>query len=105
MLLPVNLAAAPEAWVYGRWELVQDPDGSRRDWLEFLPNGDVFNIWQDGTRVTGFYVVTSYDVKAVFTIDGKDLLTTFFFNDAHDELRIVTSETGRESVYRKLPAP
>ncbi len=103
---PASLwADAPEAWIHGRWELIEDPDGNPRDWLEFLPNGDVFNIWQDGTRIGGFYVVTHYDVKAVFTIDGRDLLTTFFFNTDRNELRIVTSATGRESVYRKLPVP
>lgn len=93
--------AADDDWVLGRWELVYDPDGSERDWLEFLPGGDAFSIWPDGRRVPGIYVVTAEGVKAVFTLEGRDIITTFHADPERRELRIVTSPTGVESVYRR----
>lgn len=94
--------AEDEAWVYGKWELIYDPDGAEKDWLEFLPNGDVYNIAPDGKKVQGFYQVTSKDVKAVFTENDRDVLATFHFDAQRRLLKIVTSETGEESVYRKI---
>ena len=105
-LLCAGPALAQDAtWVLGRWELVYDPEGRPADALEFLPDGDAVNVWPDGTRVPGIYVVTEQGVKAVFTLQGRDLITTFHADAAHSELRIVTSATGRESVYRKRAAP
>ncbi len=95
------LQAADASWAVGRWELVHDPDGGKTDWLEFTADGDAYNLWADGTRVPGFYVVTEQGVKAVFTVKGKDLIATFHADPAREELRIVTSTSGRPSVYRR----
>ena len=107
MLVTVSVPIAwgsDEAWVIGKWELVYDPDNSEKDWLEFLPNGDVYNIWPDGTKISGIYVVTAKGVKAVFTYNGKDLITTFHVDEQYRHLKIVTSPSGTESVYRKMKA-
>lgn len=95
--------AADEAWIYGMWQLNYDPDASKPDYLEFLSNGDVFNIGHDGTRISGMYVVSDDRVTAVFSKDRKDVITTFFFDEQHTELRIVTSKTGKETLYRRQP--
>lgn len=100
--VPVVMAA-DEAWIYGVWQLSYDPDASKPDYLEFLPNGDVFNIGHDGARISGMYVVSDDRVTAVFSQNSKDVITTFFFDEQHTQLRIVTSKTGKETLYRKQP--
>lgn len=94
--------AADDQWVIGRWALSYDPDGAKQDWLVFKPNGDVISIFPDGQRVLGMYIVTPRGVKAVFTYRGKDVIMTFFTDAQHRRLRIVTSHTGRASVYSKV---
>ena len=94
--------AEDESWVIGRWELVYDPHGGEKDALEFLPNGEAFSIWPDGTRIPGIYIVTAEGVKAVFTHQGKDLIATFHADKARELLMIVTSSSGQESIYKKL---
>jgi len=94
--------AADDQWVVGKWALSYDPDGAKKDWLEFKANGDVISIFPDGDRVLGMYIVTPKGVKAVFTYKGKDVIMTFHVDDRHRRLRIVTSQTGRASVYTKV---
>lgn len=98
-----SYAAEEPDWPVGRWELVHDPEGREQDWLEFMPNGDAYSIWPNGTKVPGIYVVTEDGIKAVFSLKDRDIIATFHVDAARQQLRIVTSETGRESVYRKLP--
>ncbi len=105
MLAVAPAHAADEAWVVGRWELVYDPDGAQKDWLEFLPNGDVYSIGQDGTRYAGFYIVTADGVKAAFSRDGKDVIAVFRADEQRRSLKIVTSPGGEASVYRKVEEP
>ncbi len=90
-----------EQWILGTWELVYDPEGRATDWLEFLPSGDVRNTWADGTEVWGIYVVTQEGVKAVLSYEGTDVIFTFHADEQRNSLRIVTSNTGIESVYQK----
>jgi hypothetical protein len=102
LLLPVaHGLAADEQWLFGKWELTYDPDGGEKDYLEFHENGDAYSTGRLG-RQEGFYVVSEDSVKAVFTYKGKDFIMTFHFNEAKDELRIVTSHTGRASVYNRV---
>ncbi len=98
IILPVW---AEETWIVGKWELYFDPDNVEKDWLEFAANGDAKSIGPLG-ELDGFYVVAGKDVKAVFTYKGKDIIATFHVNEQRDELRIVTSHTGQESIYRKM---
>lgn len=94
-------AGQEEAWLYGKWELSYDPDGSEKDWLEFLPGGDAFSIGPNG-RVEGFYIVDGNAVKAVFTYREKDFIMNFRADRQAGQLKIVTSHTGRESIYSKV---
>lgn len=93
--------AGDDVWLLGKWELTYDPDGAKKDYLEFLDNGDAFSTGPLGKQ-NGFYVVSDDSVKAVFTYKDKDIIMTFHFNEARDELRIVTSHTGRESIYKRI---
>lgn len=98
-----SFAAEDNSWLVGRWQLHYDPDGSDTDYLVFKANGDFFNIDPQGHEVHGFYMVVPGAVRAVLTTkEGKDLLLTFFYNKAKTELRIVTSDSGIESVYIKV---
>ena len=102
LLFPsMNGLAADDSWLIGKWELTYDPDGGEKDYLEFLENGDAYSTGHLGKQ-TGFYVVAEDNVKAVFTYKDKDFIMTFRTNEARDELRIVTSHTGRESIYKRV---
>lgn len=102
ILLTLPLHAAEDAsWLYGKWQLVYDPDGASTDYLVFKENGDLISISEHGTYY-GFYQVVPGAVRGVLTNNGKDLLLTFFYNEAKTELRIVTSASGVESVYKKV---
>lgn len=92
---------ASEEWLHGKWELVYDPDGDKKDWLEFLPDGDVRSQGELG-EVDGMYIVTPKGVKAVFTYKEKDFIMNFHYDPDAQALKIVTSHTGRESIYKKV---
>ncbi|MBI1424162.1 MAG: hypothetical protein GC149_11890 [Gammaproteobacteria bacterium] len=93
-----------EAWVYGKWELSYDPDGGKKDYLEFLPNGDAWSIGPNG-KIPGLYIIDGDTVKAVFTWKEKDFIMTFHGDRQNRQLRIVTSRTGKASVYTKIDKP
>jgi len=90
-----------DAWLIGKWVLSFDPEGDKKDYLEFKADGDAFSYGPLG-EVEGLYLVNDESVKAVFTYQEKDFIMTFFYNMKKDELRIVTSHTGRESIYKKV---
>jgi hypothetical protein len=48
--------ATDEDWLLGRWELIRSPDGDKKDWLEFAPDGRMTTITPDGRRMPGRYV-------------------------------------------------
>lgn len=102
LLLQVSLLKADAYdWVVGKWQLVYDPDGGKTDYLEFLANGDVTSSGPAG-KYEGFYIASHGMVKAVLTIHEKDLILTFHHNSDNTELRIVTSDSGKASVYEKV---
>lgn len=101
LLLGISYIQAGEEWLHGKWELVYDPDGAKKDWLEFYPGGDVRSNGKLG-EVEGLYIVTPQGVKAVFTFKEKDFIMNFFYDKQEASLKIVTSHTGRESIYKKI---
>jgi hypothetical protein len=102
ILVALPVQAIDADWIVGKWELTYDPDGAEKDWMDFLPDGDVYSTGPNG-KVEGIYVVAPDSVKAVFTYEGSDIIMTFFFNEEKTQLRIVTSRTGKESIYTKIP--
>ena len=98
------LSAEDESWVFGKWELSYDPDGAKKDWIEFLPNGDAWSIGANG-KIQGMYIVDGDTVKAVFTWKGKDFIMTFHGDRQNKLLKIVTSRSGKESIYKKMDKP
>jgi len=90
-----------DGWLVGKWELSYDPDGDKKDFIEFKLDGDAISTGELG-KIEGMYLVNHESVKAVFTYKEKDFIMTFFYNQQKDELRIVTSHTGRESIYKKI---
>ncbi|MGD8925819.1 MAG: hypothetical protein PVG20_03145 [Thioalkalispiraceae bacterium] len=101
LALFISVAYADDAWLIGKWQLSYDPDGSKTDYVEFKPDGDAISSGPQG-EYEGFYIVSADSVKAVFTYKDKDFIMTFHFNEARNELRIVTSHTGKESIYKKI---
>jgi len=96
-----QLMADEYDWVVGKWQLTYDPDGGETDYLEFMENGDVISRGAQG-EIAGFYIAAHGMVKAVLTINDRDLILSFFHNKENTELRIVTSASGKESVYSKV---
>ena len=92
---------AEDDWLIGKWKLYFDPDGAETDYIEFKADGDAISTGPAGA-IEGLYLVSPESVKAVFTYKDKDFIMTFHYNDKKDELRIVTSHTGRESIYKKV---
>lgn len=90
-----------DAWLVGKWQLHFDPGGSETDYIEFKQDGDAISSGPNG-EAEGLYIVSPDSVRAVFTYKEKDFIMTFHFNQQRDELRIVTSHTGRESIYKKI---
>ena len=93
--------AGNDDWLVGTWKLHYDPDGGKTDYIIFKANGDAISSGPLG-EVEGFYTINPDSVKAVFSYKKRDFIMTFHFNARHDELRIVTSDTGRESIYKKI---
>ena len=103
-VFPVS-AETEDDWVVGKWRQLYDPEDKEIDTLEFFANGDVISTSSIGAY-HGFYIVAPTMVKAVLSVGEKDLILTFFYNKAKNQLRIVTSETGIETVYEKVsPEP
>ena len=96
-------SAGDDDWVVGKWRQLYDPHDEEIDYLEFLANGDVISTSSIG-EYRGFYMVAPGVVKAVLSVGSKDLILTFFHNEARNQLRIVTSDTGIETVYEKMEA-
>ncbi len=99
--LAISIAKAEDEWLIGKWQLHYDPDGAKKDFVEFRQDGDAISTGPKG-EFEGLYIVSPDSVRAVFTYKEKDVIMTFHFNEQRDELRIVTSHTGRESIYKKI---
>jgi hypothetical protein len=101
-LSPISASAEEEGgWVVGKWRQLYDPEDKEIDYLEFFANGDVISTSSIGVY-RGFYIVSPDMVKAVLSVGEKDLILTFFYNEAKNQLRIVTSDTGIETIYEKV---
>lgn len=98
------ISAEDESWLHGKWELSYDPDGAKKDYLEFQANGDAWSIGPNG-KVPGIYIVDGDIVKAVFTWKDKDFIMTFHSDRQNKLLKIVTSRSGKESIYKKMERP
>ena len=96
-----NSSAGNDDWLIGTWQLHYDPDGGETDYIVFKANGDAISSGPLG-ELDGLYQLNPASVKAVFSYKERDFIMTFHFNARHDELRIVTSHTGRESIYKKI---
>ncbi len=97
----ISTSTANDDWLIGTWKLHYDPDGSTKDYIIFKANGDAISSGPLG-ELEGFYTINPVSVKAVFSYKERDFIMTFHFNAQRDELRIVTSDTGRESIYKKI---
>ena len=102
LIVVVDNANASDDWIVGKWELSYDPDGRKKDWIEFHTNGDAWSVWQNGERIEGLYIVAPHSIKAVFTYKDQDVIMTFFFDEKKQKLKIVTSASGKESIYTKV---
>ena len=80
------VGAADDGWLLGRWELIRDPDGSPKDWLEFTPDGQVVLIKPDGQR-----------------LGARSVIITLTPGSDKKELFARSGRTGNTAVYEKRP--
>ena len=103
-LSPVAPArAADDAWLLGRWELMRSPDGDRKDWLEFAPDGRMTTITSDGRRLGGQYAVTGSEVQLNYKIGSQSILITLTYGPDKARLYARSARTGYTAVYEKRP--
>jgi len=103
-LSPVAPArAADDAWLLGRWELMRSPDGDRKDWLEFAPDGRMTTITSDGRRLGGQYSVAGQEVQLNYKIGNQSILITLTYGTDKAQLYARSARTGNTAVYEKRP--
>ncbi|HEX7785046.1 MAG TPA: hypothetical protein VF653_02385 [Methylomirabilota bacterium] len=102
-LLLAVAAQADQIWLLGRWEMVRDPDGGPRNWLEFGPDGAVTSIKPGGERITGRYIASEAEVKVYFKVGTLSVITTFAADGYGKHLYTRSARTGNTAVYEKQP--
>lgn len=95
--------AVDDAWLLGRWELVHSPEGDRKDWIEFAPDGRMTRITPDGRRFGGRYAVTGRDVQLDFKVGNESVLRTLTYGSDRERLYARSARTGYTAIYEKRP--
>jgi uncharacterized protein (TIGR03066 family) len=95
--------AADEAWLLGRWELTRSPDGDKKDWLEFAPDGRMTSITSDGRRLGGQYSVAGQEVQLNYKVGNQSILMTLTYGPDKAQLYARSARTGYTAVYEKRP--
>ena len=102
MSFSTQLFAAENSWLVGKWELVHDPDGSEKDWLEFTADGKAFSIAADGKRMPGQYVIVESRIEVNYMVNGKLVPITLKFAADKSKVFSQSPRTGSVSEYHKL---
>lgn len=89
------------AWLVGIWALQFDPDGVKKDWLEFLPDGTYISINAACSTLTGSYRVLDDQVQMSFGLDEKAPVVSARPAADRTELQYTSQRTGNVSVYRR----
>jgi len=99
----VAARAADDAWLLGRWELTRSPDGDRKDWFEFAPDGRMTSITSDGRRLGGQYSVAGQEVQLNYKVGNQSILITLTYGPDRAQLYARSARTGYTAVYEKRP--
>jgi hypothetical protein len=102
-LLLASASPADQVWLLGRWEMVRDPDGGPKNWLEFGPDGTVVSIKSGGERMTGRYIASEAEVKVYFKVGTLSVITTLAADGDGKHLYTRSARTGNTAVYEKQP--
>ena len=98
-----RVGAADDGWILGRWELIRDPDGSPRDWLEFAADGRVVAIKSNGERFGGRYIASETAVQLNYKVGSQSIIITLTPGFDKKELFARSDRTGNTAVYEKRP--
>lgn len=95
--------AAEADWVVGRWEMVRDPDGNSKDWMEFSADGKAISISPQGQRTLGSYSVSPQSVDIIFSApNGRSIPIAMVSSADKKELQVRSTKTGNFSTYQKM---
>ena len=95
--------AEDNGWLLGRWELVRSPEGDKKDWLEFAPDGRMTSITPDGRRLGGQYSVAGEEVQLNYKVGSQSILITLTYGPDKAQLYARSARTGYTAVYEKRP--
>lgn len=99
----VPARAGDDAWLLGRWELTRSPEGDKKDWLEFAPDGRMTSITSDGRRLGGQYSLGGYEVLLNYKVGNQSVLITLTYGPDKAQLYARSARTGYTAVYEKRP--
>ena len=89
-------------WLIGKWELHYDPDGDDKDWLEFMKDGSVTNLSQDGREISGEYEVSGNIIELIYSYNGKKIPMKLSINTDRNKLLYYSKNTKNTSEYMRI---
>ncbi len=95
-------SSADHQWLVGTWELTRDPDGHRKDWMEFKADGQTISISAEGRRVPGVYTVSDGAIDLVYAFKGKTVPIRLSYSEDKTTLFARSPRTGSLSEYKKV---
>ncbi|WP_127683296.1 hypothetical protein [Inhella crocodyli] len=94
--------AATPGWLKGRWELMHDPDGSPKDFLEFGDGNEVLSISERGRVTSGVFAIRDEGIQLSFLLpNGKTVRMLMLPSANQRQLRVKSNSTGNVAVYEK----
>ena len=89
-------------WIVGKWELSHDPDGGKKDWLEFTQDGRAYGTSPEGVRIPGIFQVKGDEVRVVLRYHGKSLLMLLGYAPDRKMLLYYSQNSRHTAEYRKV---
>ena len=89
-------------WLFGVWELTEDPDGSPTDWMEFHPDGTFVNTLGNCKTATGRFHLYQGDIYLAIEQGGKFLANGSRPNPERTKLLYTSPRTRNTATYEKV---
>jgi len=94
--------AAQPNWIVGKWELSHDPDGGKKDWLEFTRDGKAYGISAEGVRIPGIFQIKGEEIRVVLRYNGNSLLMLLGYSRDRKKLLYYSQRSHHTAEYRKV---
>jgi hypothetical protein len=88
-------------WLVGVWALHSDPDGVKKDWVEFRADGTFISTNAACSTVTGRFRIHEGQVEKAIRAAASAVVQRMRPTADRNELRHTSSRTGNVSIYRR----